>query len=82
MDNDHIGSLEIKESKLPGLKDMKVGTKQTMTIEVEMTGLNKREDWSADMGPYTPGKKQKERPKIMIGSFKILSVTPKKNNTL
>lgn len=80
MDNEHLGHLELKEAQIPtGLKDTKVGAKTTMTITVEKTGINKREDWGAPMEAYKPGVKPKARPKVMMHSFKITGVEGKSN---
>lgn len=75
--NTYRSSISLNEKELPNVQDLTVGKKYMLTIEVEMTGLRKENDYASmkmpELGMATVGAKQ-EPPKILVGEFKITGV--------
>lgn len=75
-DNIYYGSLSLDEKKFPAAKNWKVGDKYTLTVEVEMTGIRKENDYSGPYVPSKPGQKPAKPKKIMSYSFEVKGVKP------
>lgn len=70
-------SMNLNERELPMMKDWKVGSKHTLVVEVEMTGIRKESDYASMPMPEMTkaiGGIRPEPPKIITGEFKISAV--------
>lgn len=48
------GSLHLNSKDTPGVKDLTIGEKKTITIEVEITGLRKPDRWEIQEEKMNP----------------------------
>lgn len=82
MDKDDFGRIRIPESELPQAKNWQVGSKYTLSVVVEQTGVNKERDYGTEIGVPTAEKKEEKPKHKVFYEFRIKEVEPSKVATL
>jgi hypothetical protein len=68
------GHITLSSADFPGVADLKLGDKQTFTVEVDITALRKPDRWEVSDG--------NAKPNDVVASIKIMNVVlPKEKKT-